>query len=103
MTRWNFADQTVAWLESAGTVPTLQARYRGVPSTLATGKSAALYGTRAGYVLYLDGNRTLAWSGATRTPTVRVDVPISAPIFSVNAFYFVQGADGLVYRATLAP
>jgi hypothetical protein len=54
-------------------------------------------------VLYLDGDRTLAWSGATRAATVRVDVPIRAPIFSINAFYFVQGADGLVYRATFGP
>ena len=103
VTRWYFADQTVAWTESAGTMPTIQARYRGVPSTLATGKATNLYGTRSGYVLYLDGDRTLAWSGAARTATVRVDVPIRAPIFSINAFYFVQGADGLVYRATFGP
>lgn len=101
--RWQLVDQTLAWRESSGSTPTVQARYQGVPVTLATGTNSELYGTRAGQVLYLDAGRTRVWSGATRTSALRVDVPIAAPVLGSDAFFFVQGSDGLVYRVTLIP
>ena len=101
--RWRFVDRTLAWREASGATPTVQARYQGLPTTLATGTTSDLYGTRSGFVLFRDGDRTRTWSGATRTATLRVDVPLVNPLLGVDAFFFVQGSEGLVYRVTLAP
>ena len=101
--RWRFVDRTLAYREASGTTPTVQARYQGSPVTLATGAASDLYGTRGGVVLYRDGDRTRSWSGATRTVTLRVDVPLMNPIVGSDAFFFVQGSDALVYRVTLTP